>query len=106
MDGMRKTALIESLAIKYGYGMPNIQRIIQIMKADNSSEEKQYKKKASPDVINRDKELFVALLNWTGTRSEFVVWAQGKYNLKSDYISKIIVLHYKANPKRYDMIHP
>lgn len=106
MNGMRKTALVESLAIKYGYGTPNIQKIIEKTKDCNAPEEKKYKKKASPDVINRDKELFVALLNWTGTQGEFIVWAQEKYGLTSDYIKKIIVLHYKANPKRYDMIHP
>ena len=76
------------------------------MKADNSSGGKKYKKKASHDVVNRDKELFVALLNWTGTKAEFVTWAQEKYNLSSDYIRTIIVLHYKANPMRYRMIHP
>lgn len=106
MNGMPKMALVDTLTIKYGYGEPNIQRIISLMKSDNQGCKKQYKKKASPDVVNRDKELFVALLNWTGTRGEFIEWAKEKYGLTSDYISKIIVLHYKANPKRYDMIHP
>lgn len=106
MNGRPKIALMESLADKYGYGLPNIQRIISIMKSDNKECKKQYKKKASPDVINRDKELFVDFLNWDGTASEFALWAQEKYGLTSDYIKKIIVLHYKANPKRYDMIHP
>ena len=96
---MPKMALIDDLASKYGYSVSNIQRIIGIMKADNSSGGKKYKKKASHDVVNRDKELFVALLNWTGTKAE-------KYNLSSDYIRTIIVLHYKANPMRYRMIHP
>lgn len=106
IKGLPKMKLIEVLANKYGYGVPNIKRIIGIMKSNNPECKKQYKKKARPDVINRDKELFVALLNWTGTQGEFTLWAQKKYGLTSDYISKIIVLHYKANPKRYDMIHP
>ncbi len=106
MNGMPKMKLMEALANKHRYGVPNIKRIIQIMKNDDCPQEKQYKKKASPDVINRDKELFVALLNWTGTQSEFKAWAQEKYGLTSYYISKIIVLHYKANPKRYNMVHP
>lgn len=106
MNEMPKTKLMEYMASKYGYSVPNIQRIIQIMKSDDLSQEKQYKKKASTDVINRDRELFVALLNWTGTRAEFMAWAKEKYDLTDYYISKIIVLHYKASPMRYRMIHP
>ena len=106
INGRPKIALMESLADKYGYGLPNIQRIISIMKSDNKDCKKQYKRKASPDVVNRDKELFVDFLNWDGTPGEFALWAQGKYGLTSDYVKNIVTLHYKANPKRYDMIHP
>ena len=106
MNGMAKMRLIEDLAGKYGYGVPNIKRILGIMKSGSKKGARKYKKKASPDVINRDMELFVALLNWTGSQSEFTAWAQEKYGLKGHYIRKIIVMHYKANPKRYDMIHP
>ena len=106
MNGKPKKALIEALADKYSYGVQNIQRILNIMKSDSLNGEKRYKKKARPDVINRDKEIFVALLNWTGTQVEFAAWAQEKYGLTSDYVKQIIALHYRANPKRYDMIHP
>lgn len=106
MNGKPKMALTVALADKYGYGVPNIRRILSIMKSDSFNGEKQHKKKARSDVINRDKELFVALLNWTGTQGEFAAWAQKKYGLTSDYVKHIVTLHYKANPKRYDMIHP
>ena len=56
------------------------------------------------ETTNRDKKMFVDILNWRGTKDEFMKYAKEKYNLKQTEIYRILRLICMAEPKRFDMM--
>ena len=101
-EGKAKTKLIQELAIKHNYSKTNIQKIISAEKERSSPHKTVSRRLTKREVVARDKEIYVAFLQWTGTRIEFAFWASKKYGLTYDYIGEILRYHFVADPKRYE----
>ena len=100
--GKAKMKLIQELAKKRNYSEISIHKIISSAKERSSSHKPSPRRLTKSSAINRDKEIYVAYLQWPGTRIDFTFWASEKYGLSYDYVSKILRYHFQADPKRYE----
>ena len=101
-EGKAKMKVIHELAIKHNYSETNIKKIISEAKEHPFNHKTAPQRLTKSAAVNRDKEIYVAFLQWPETRTEFTIWASEKYGLSYEYISKILRYHFKADPKRYE----
>ena len=94
--------VIHELALKHNYSETNIKKIISEAKEHPFNHNAAPQRLTKSAAVNRDKEIYVAFLQWPETRTEFTIWASEKYELSYEYISKILRYHFKADPKRYE----
>ena len=106
-DGKPKMKLIQELAIKHKYCEGNIRKIIASAQGKPWSKKANSQRLTKAEVVKRDKEIYIAYLQWPGTRIEFAEWAAEKYAIDYDYVGKILRYHFAADPKRYEQsYHP
>ena len=104
-EGKSAKKCCEIISEQYGYTVPNIYRIVEIMESDTEQYFSRKNIRLSPkETANRDKAIFVDYLNWKGNKKNFLVWASEKYNLSQIYISNILLLCLEADPNRRNMV--
>lgn len=97
--------IAKRIAKKYGYTQYNICRILALIKANPMCLNPTKKRTSKDEAIRRDKAILVDFLNWEGTKSEFKVWAAGKYNLTAHYVHQILNYSFTADFKRYEVTY-
>lgn len=101
--GLLIREIIALLSEEFGYKQSMLRHIVRSMKEGIDWEGKSKIKLPMLHTLNRDRSVFVDCLNWTGTRSEFLIWASQKYGLSKNSINKILMYNCLADPNRYEI---
>lgn len=103
VGGLLIKEIIALLSEEFGYKQSMLRHIVTSMKEGIDWEGKSKLKLPMLHTLNRDRSVFVDCLNWTGTRSEFLIWASQKYGLSKNSINKILMYNCLADPNRYEI---
>lgn len=100
-----KTKCYETLSKEYDYTVTNIYRIVEIMESDTKEYfSRKNIRMSAKETVNRDKAIFVDYLNWKGSKQNFLIWAQEKYNISQSALYHILGYCLEADPRRSDMV--
>lgn len=100
---LQQKEIVLQLSKEYEYTVNTLQIMVSLFRKGDKFTRGEKKRLPISQTLNRDRSVFVDIMQWQGSFKEFLQMASQKYQMRESEVCVVLQLHYIADPRRYDM---